>query len=172
MAQLLKISANTSKEVRATVQAMKLFPRELQSAIRKYTQSELAPAWQEELNASGGSAIQQQLLVRTGRVSVSNQNVMLKSATVGKSLGSKGSKPKDLAQAYEFGGDRGATTTYRSRSKKGKTYNVTRHTQRQLPANRRKGYVVFPAATRFIPRAASLWVQTTVKTFYEVMERK
>lgn len=170
MAQLLRISANSSREVRATVQAMKLFPTELRRVIRLYTKSELGSAWLEELEKPAASKIQKRVLVRTARVAVSDQNVMLKSATVGRPLGGLMSKPSDLAQAYEFGGDRNKVQSYRTRSRKGTSYTVTRHTQRQLPARRRGGYIVYPAAAKFIPRAAKLWVQTTVRTFYDLIE--
>lgn len=172
MAQLLKISANTSREIRAVVQGMKLFPTEYRRALRKYTQSELAPEWSKILGRQSATPAQSRVLVSTARVSVSDQNVTLKSATVGRALGGPGSKPADLAAAEEFGGNRNEVATYRTRSPKGKSYTVTRHTQRQLPSRRRNGHIVFPSATEFIPRAAKLWVQTFVRTFYESIERK
>lgn len=172
MAALLKISANSSREIRATVQGLKLFPNEYRKWLRGETQKMALPAWNEELGKRSASNVQRRVLVSTARVSVSDQNVMLKSATVGRSLNGPGSKPSDLAAAEEFGGDRAKVTTYRTRSSKGKTYNVTRHTQRQLPTRRRGGYVVYPAASEIIPRVASLWVQTFVRTIYEAIERK
>lgn len=171
MAQLLKISANSSREIRATVQGLKLFPNEYRKWLRKETQQMALPAWQEELSKRPATVPQSAILVRTARVSVSDQNVMLKSATVGRSLAG-GAKPSTLAAAEEFGGNRDKVRTYRTRSRKGNSYNVTRHTQRQLPTRRRNGYVVYPAASEIIPRVAKLWVQTFVRTIYEAIERK
>lgn len=171
MAELLKISTRDSRELRATVQALKLMPRELQGNIRKYTQSELVPEWQKGLSARAGTALERQVIASTARVSVSNQNVTLKAATVGRALAG-GLQPKEDYAAVEFGANRSETTTYRSRSRKGKRYSVTRHTRRQLRSPRRGGYVAYPTAADLIPRFARLWVQTTVRTFYEAIERK
>ena len=173
MVELLKISANSSKELRATVQALKLVPRDLQRNIRKYTQSEMVPEWHKGLAEHAVSRSQHRVLVDTARVSVSNQNVMLKSATVGRSLAG-GLSPKDSWAAFEFGANRGdqAKTTYTSRSRKGRSFKVTRNTRRQLPPRSRTGWVVYPTAKALIPRFASLWVQTTYRTIAEALERK
>lgn len=173
MAELLKISANSSKELRATIQALKLMPRELQANIRKYSQSEMAPEWQKGIAERATTRAQARVLSETARVSVSNQNVILKSATVGRSLSGELS-PKESWAAFEFGADRGQAgkTTYQATSAKGKRFTVTRNTRRQLPPRSRTGWAVFPTARDLIPRFASLWVQTTIRTFYEAIERK
>lgn len=171
MAALLKVSTRDSDELRATVQALKLMDRTIAGNIRKYTKSELAPEWQKGLNARAGTALERQVLANTARVSVSNQNVMLKSATVGRTLAG-GLSPKEDYAAVEFGADRSSTSTYRTRSRKGKPYTATRHTRRPFKSPRRGGYVVYPTAGEMIPRFASLWVQITVRLFYEAFERK
>lgn len=173
MAELLKVSANTSRELRATVQGLKRLPRDLQANIRKYTKSEMAPEWQRGLAEHAISRTQHRALVDTARVTVSNQNVMLKSATVGKPLRG-GLDPKSSWAALEFGADRGidAKTTYTATSRKGRAYKVTRNTRRQLPPRSRTGWVIFPTARDLTPRFLSLWVQTTFRTIYEAIERK
>ena len=71
----------------------------------------------------------------------------------------------------EFGADQTAISSYTARWKKGTSYKVTnRHTRRQFRPRNLKGYVVYPAAARIIPRMASLFVQTAVRTFYEAIE--
>jgi hypothetical protein len=55
----------------------------------------------------------------------------------------------------------------------GRAYTVrNRRTQRQYQPRDRRGRVVMPAAAKVIPRLASLWVQTTVRTFYEAIEKR
>lgn len=169
--QLLKVSTRDSAALRATVQALKVMDRTLAGAIRKFTQSEIAPEWAKGLQQRASTPAESQVLAQTARVAVSNQNVTLKSATVGRSL-SGGLEPKYDYASIEFGANRGETSTYSTRSRKGKRYTVTRHTRRQLKAPRRGGYVVYPTAQNLIPRFAALWVQTTVRTFYEAFERK
>lgn len=170
MAELLKISANTSREVRATVQGLRRVPRDLAANIRKFTKSELAPEWQRLLADRAGTAGQRRVLVDTARVAVSDQNVTLKSATVGRSL-SGGLNPKDSYAGFEFGAN-DVTQTYTATSRRGRSFRVTRHTRRQLPRRSRTGWVVFPTAAAIIPRFASLWVQTTYRTIYDALERK
>ena len=171
MVTLLKISTRDSEQLRATVQALKVMDKQLAGLIRKFTKAELEPEWAKGLQQRAGTALESKVLGATARVTVSNQNVTLKSATVGRSL-SGGLAPKVNYPAVEFGADRGATSTYRTRSRRGKSYTVTRHTRRQLKPPRRGGYVVYPTAQSLIPRFAALWVQTTVRTFYEAFERK
>lgn len=169
MAELLKISANTSREVRATVQGLRRVPRDLAANIRKFTKSELAPEWQRLLAGRARTVTQRRVLVDTARVAVSDQNVTLKSATVGRSL-SGGLNPKDSYAGFEFGANDVAQTYTAHRN--GRSFRVTRHTRRQLPRRSRTGWVVFPTAAAIIPRFASLWVQTTYRTIYDALERK
>lgn len=170
MPPALRISVKDSSELQGTIAALKLMSAELSKYIRKFTQSEMAPEWQKGLAEHASTMVDHRMLVDTARVSVSSQNVMLKSATVGRSL-SGGLSPKADYAAIEFGADRNAVTTYTAHSRKGKAYKVTRHTRRQLPPRYRNGRVVYPTAADLIPRIASLWVQTTVRTFYELLDR-
>jgi hypothetical protein len=49
-------------------------------------------------------------------------------------------------------------------------HRVTRNTTAQFKGRRRAGYVFYPAAKKMIPRLASLWVQTVVKTYADIFE--
>lgn len=170
---MLKISVLNSKELQATILALKTMDKTVSANIRRYTKLIGQPEWQKGLREHALSRVQIRTLADTGRVAVSNQNVSLKSATVGRSL-SGGLNPKEDWAAFEFGADRGnaAKRTYDATSRKGKRYTVTRNTRRQLPPRSRSGWVVFPTARELIPRFASLWYQTTIRTLYETFERK
>jgi 3-oxoacyl-[acyl-carrier-protein] synthase III len=80
--------------------------------------------------------------------------------------------PAEQNRAVEFGGGRERQRTYSTRSRRGKRYQVTRHTQRQLPPFRRSGYVFYPAVAKITPRIAALWAQTWARGIHEVMEGK
>jgi len=54
-------------------------------------------------------------------------------------------------------------------TRKGTTYKRRLGTRYRLP--RRGGYVAYPAAGDSIPRFASLWVQTAIRTIHETVER-
>jgi hypothetical protein len=111
------------------------------------------------------------VLSDTARVQVSNQNVTLRSAGVGRALHKGGPKPADIYAAIEFGADRNTTRGIEATSRKGKKYTYTRHTTRQLQPVKRQGYAVYPAAADIIPRLAALWAQTLVRTFNETLEK-
>lgn len=166
-----RISIFHSKELQGVLLALKGMDKETAKHVRRETKNMIQPAWQKGLAERAATRLEHRTLVSTARVAVSNQNVTLKSATVGRTLAG-GLQPKQSWHAVEFGGDRAATRTYQARSRKGKTFTVTRRTMAQLRPRNRKGYVVYPTAAEIIPRLASLWVQTVIRSFYDTIERK
>lgn len=159
-----RISVLVSKELMVLAQAVRTMEPEMRAQIRKHTKQVVEPVWRESVRANVTDRMQTRVLSDTARVAVSDQNVMLKSAGVGKVGGTPASV---LARGVEFGADRNSTRAVRSRS--GKSYQ--RHTKRQFKLPRSRGYVVYPAAREVIPRIASLWVQTAVRTMHEVLEK-
>jgi hypothetical protein len=168
----MRISAFDSKEIQATILAMKGMDREVAKEVRAATKKMIQPEWQKAVAENGMTRLEGQVLTLTARAMVSNQNVTLKAGGVGRAL-TGGAKPKDIVHSTEFGGDQSAINSYSATSSKGKRYGVkNRHTRRQFRPRNRKGYVVYPAAAEIIPRLAALWVQTTVRTFYEAIEKR
>jgi hypothetical protein len=129
----------------------------------------IQPEWQKAVTEQAMTRPEVRVLANTARAAVSDQNVTLTSATVGKSLAG-GAKPSEIYHSVEFGADRTYARTYTATSTKGKAYRLRRRTRSQFRPRNMKGYVVYPAAAHIIPRLASLWVQTTVRTFYDVLE--
>lgn len=160
-----RISLLVSHDLATLVQAARGLDREVAGQIRKHTRPVAEPVWQEAVRGNVTNRMQTRILGDTARVSVSDQNVILKSAVVGKMA--DGTPKSKLASGTEFGADRAFTRTVVS--KNGKSYK--RHTKAQFRLPRRGGYVVFPAASTVIPRIASLWVQTAVRTVHEVFEK-
>jgi hypothetical protein len=167
----LGIDINDSKELQAAVIGLRRANREVQGLIRKYTREKLLPEWQKGLAERAESRLEHRVLVATGRIKMSNQNVRMSSATVGRKL-SGGLAPKTDYAGVEFGADRSEVVTYEATSRKGKSFKVRRHTRAQLRARKKDGYVVIPTAKAMIPRFAALWVQTCIRTFYEGIEGK
>ena len=114
--------------------------------------------------------MESRVLGDTARVRVSDQNVTLASAGVGRAL-SGGARPPQIWHGVEFGAN-AKRTAVTARSRKGKTYRYTRTVNRQFKTPNRRGYAVYPAAAKMIPRYAALWAQTVVRTFHETMEGK
>ena len=168
----MRVSVFNSRELQGVIVSMKAMPRELAVQLRRATQAVAQPEWQKALDREASTDLERRVLSSTGRTQVSNQNVTLRSAGVGKTL-SGGAKPAEVIGGAEWGANREKTKTYQATSSKGRTFQVkNRHTQRQFITRRKGGYVAYPAAARIIPRLASLWVQTTVRTFYEALERR
>jgi len=166
----VRITVFGSKELQATILALKTLDRETRKQIRTHTKAMVDTEWNKALAEQADTRLEHAVLVATGRVRVSDQNVQLTSATVGRTLRG-GLNPKTSAAAVEFGADP-AVTTYEATSSRGKRYTVRRNTRNQLKARRKTGYVVYPAAAQIIPRIASLWIQTTARTIFDMLERR
>lgn len=158
----LRISLFSSKELQSVVLRLKGMDREIASQINKQTRTVAEPVWKEAVGANVTDRLEARVLANTARVSVSRANVTLKSAAIGKTL-TGGAKPPELYHAVEFGANRDEYVG---------TDRGKRRTKRQFKARNAKGYAVYPAAAEVIPRIASLWVQTLVRTFHEAIEGK
>lgn len=165
MASSGRISVLVSKELQTLLSAVREIPKDVAAEIRKQTKTSAAPIWSESIRGHTVSRMQVRVLSDTARVAVSDSNVMLKSGAVGKMQ--DGTPVSLLASGTEFGANRNSTTTVLSKT--GKSY--TRRTKGQFKLPRRGGYVVYPAARDSIPRLASLWVSTAIRTIHEAFEK-
>ncbi|WP_349902605.1 hypothetical protein [Parafrigoribacterium humi] len=165
MASSGRISLLVSSPLATLVQAVKGMDKEVTAQIRKHTKPVAEPVWQEAVRGNVTDRLQTRVLSDTARVAVSDSNIMLRSGGIGKMT--NGTPKSLLASAAEFGADPNKRIT--SHTKAGKAYTRRRGAQFKLPRSR--GYVVFPAAREVIPRIASLWVQTAVRTVHEVFEK-
>lgn len=165
---LLRISAFTSRQLQKTILGMKQLDKDTARELRKQTRQMIAPEWQKAVRENASTRLEHRVLAKTARVSVSSQNVTLKSASLSRKL-SGGLVPSRDFPGVEFGGTP-KKTTYTATSTKGRKFKVTRNTRAQLRPRRRSGYAVFPAAADVIPRLASLWIQTVMRTLHETIE--
>lgn len=136
---------------------------ETRKQINAATKTEAQPIWFEETRDRGVTRLQQKLLVSTARVGVTSRNVLLRSG----GLTFPGKSGDKVTGAAEFAG--GESKVITSRTKKGKTY--TRRLGSVFGPRYRNGAVVYPAASKSIPRFASLWVQTARRTIHEAIEK-
>lgn len=160
-----RISVLVSKDLQTLLSAVQELPKEVAAQVRKFTKADAEPIWQESVRGHVVTRLQTRALSDTARVAVSDSNVMLKSGGIGKL--SSGLPISTIAQGVEFGAN--PAKQIQQRSRKGKTYTRRRGNVFGLPRSR--GYVVYPAARDSIPRLASLWVQTTVRTIHETFEK-
>lgn len=171
---LVTISAYSSRELLAIIAALKAAPADWRRAIRSETRSVALKEWTTALERRAASvpevstALVSATLVRTARVKVSDQNVTLTAASVGRKL-KGGLLPSEKWAGIEFGANREAFTEYRA-TRGGRAFSVKRRTKRQLPPRARGGHVAYPAASEVIPRIAALWAQTVARSIHEALE--
>ena len=171
-----RISVFESKELQGVILALKGMDKEIAKQIRKQTKDVVLPVWQdsvaETISMGLGTRLESRAFGNTARVAVSNQNITLSVASVGKPL-SGGLNPRTQAHVVEFGADRSKTVSYEARSTRGKNYTVNkRRTRAMLRPKNKTGYVFYPTVKTVIPRIAALWIQTTVRTFHEALEKR
>ena len=159
-----RISVLVSRDLQVLYTVASGLEKEVRSRLRKYTKAVVEPVWKEAVRSNVHTRLQARVLSDTARVAVSDLNVTLKSATVGKVGGIRASV---LAGPTEFGAAANQKVTQRSR--RGKSYS--RRMGRAFGLPEAKGKVVFPAVREVIPRIVSLWMQTTARTVAEEFEK-
>lgn len=163
----MRIDVFKSPELLAVIYALRSVDKAIQAQVRKYTKAIAEPEWKKSIAERADSRIEHRVIVDTARVAVSNQNVRIQSANVGRPL-SGGLNPKTDYAAVEFGA-KPKKATYDRKGRKGGTHKVTRTVNTGLPQRRRKG-PFYNAAENMIPRLARLWAQTTVKTIANALK--
>lgn len=162
-----RISLLVSRDMRVLVEAVRGMDAEVRKQIRTHTRTSAGPLWKDELAQQTTTRLQNRVLVDSSRVSVTDQNVMLKSAQVGKL--SSGVPVSQLAGPAEFGAAQ--SKTVQQKSGRGPNNAYTRRMGGAFGAPRRRGKVFFPATREAIPRVAALWIQTAYRTVAETFEK-
>lgn len=165
----MRISAFASAEIQAVILAMRGMDRALAKELRAATQKNVKPIWRESVLGNVSTRLETRVLANTATTLVRDNNVQLKAGASSKRMRG-GAAVSDLVHSAEFGANRDFERQVPGRGRTGKPY--TRRTRAQFRPRMRKGYVVYPAAADAIPRLASLWVQTTIRTFIEAIERR
>lgn len=160
-----RISALVSKDLQTLLQAAASLDKEVAAQNRKYTRAYAEPIWKDETGSRAVTTVQAKVLARTARVAVSNANVTVKAAHIGRMR--DGTVSDILKAPAEFGAYPGKQITQRSR--KGRVY--TRRLGHVFSLPRATGYVFFPSVRASGPRLVSLWMQTTMRTVAEVFQK-
>ncbi|WNM25243.1 hypothetical protein [Demequina capsici] len=162
----MRISVFESAPLQGVILALRGVDREVAAQLRKATRQVVEPVWRREVAQQAHTRLEVKVLSDTARASVSSANVTLKAGTLARKT-SSGTPAWVLAMGAEFGGYK--STRYLTISKRGKQFKQRLGTRFKRPNH--KGYVVYQAAAKAIPRIASLWAQTTVRTFHEIVEK-
>ncbi|GAB6857870.1 hypothetical protein [Microbacterium xylanilyticum] len=159
-----RISLLVSRDFQVLVQAARSLPGEVRKQLRAQTRRVIEPAFQEEMRSRAGTRLESRVLLDTARVAVRDDNVILRTATIGKVHGTPSSV---LASGTEFGMDPGRIVATHSR--KGKPYK--RRIGPVFRSRAKRGHVFFPSVQAFIPRAGALMFQTVYRTVAETFEK-
>jgi hypothetical protein len=163
----MRVSAFVSPQLQAVLLAVKGLDKEIRKQNRQQLRQNALPMWQREVAEHVQSRLDRLVLSDTARVAVSDQNVQLQAARIGRKLGG-GLLPREDWQGVEFGADQNTHRGYEA-TRNGKTFTVHRHTTRQLPRRNPKGRVIYPSVENIVPRILSLWIQTTIRTLGEAL---
>jgi hypothetical protein len=164
---VIGIDPRGSRELAAVLLALKQTEREVVKRINVQSRQVINPVWNSSVLSNSKTVAETRILGNTAKSLVSGTGVKLRAGVGAKPL--SGGLSSEDNRAIEFGANRNATTTYRTRSRKGKGYSVTRHTQRQLRWKRKAG-PTYSAAATVIPRVAALWTATAVRVLHEAFE--
>lgn len=143
-----RIDITKSPEWVAMIAAMRVVDKGLSAAIRKYTKAMAEPEWKQAVAKRSNTRLERRVISSTTTVAVSNANVRMTSGAKGRPL-SGGLTMSQAAPAVEFGSNR----------------------YKQFGRRRRMG-PFYRSAEEMIPRLASLWVQTVMKTMSLAMHGK
>jgi len=142
-----RISVWESPQLQATILALNGMDKELAAQVRKATRSVTEAEWRTAMSAHASTRIEHSVMVRSARVTVSNQNITLKAGGMS-TRHHGGGRTYELFAGTEFGSKRFP----------------------QFKARKRSGYVFFPATADVVPRFAALWVSTMIRTLHEAFE--
>lgn len=82
----MRISVLNSAKLQATIRAVSSFDRTVQGTIRRVTKLIGQPEWQKAVNGNASTVLERRVLGGTARMTVSNQNVMLRAGHIGRPL--------------------------------------------------------------------------------------
>lgn len=166
---MLRVSAYSSSQLLAVLRGLRNLDRDTKKHLRAHLKKMVQAEWQAELASRATTPMESRVLVNTGRAVVSDQNVRLKSATIGRSL-SGGLKPSEAYGAVEFGANPKVVQVRSSR--RGTPYKSTRNVHAPLRPSNKRGYVVFPALSNIVPRVLAMYTQTFMRAIHEALEGK
>lgn len=143
----------------------------IQDRIRDATRTDLRAGWVQELERPVHVHNRTQVeLIANGIATPFDMGI---TATAGSMTSVSGGASAEEARSFEFGTlDRERVKTYTGRSPKGKRYQVTRRTRRQLPPRSTKGWIAYPAKDRFASRVGKLYGAIVAKVLHEATEGK
>lgn len=162
------LDVRKSRELQAAIYAVRQANREVRLDIYKRARAELGGEWVPALRQRATTPMQQAVLAKGARARVGTDGFRMMAATSRRRL-SGGLIPADQWAGSEFGA-RNRRATFQTRSRKGKTYTVTKTINRQFLDRSKDGRVAFDAASALGTRLVRLWVRVVVDAYRDAFE--
>ena len=160
------LDARGSREIQATIFALRQAQRSIRLDINKNARSRIRPLWQSELNARARDEMTRRVIVAGARATASDRGVTVHAATSRKPL-SGGLVPSFEWAGSEFGArSRRIEVTQRSRA--GRSYRRPLTINRQFPGRQQHGMVAFDAASEVGTKLVAIWVHTVVDDLQQI----
>lgn len=157
----MRLDVRRSRELTAVIQALAVVPREVAKETRSRSKGVIAPEWRKGLAERAPARIFFDRLVNKSTVYVTDRGVRMVAGS---------NAAHGFPRETEFGAYREDFADYTGR-RGGKSFRVHRRTQRQFWHWQPQGRVVIPTVSNMIPRIAALWVQTAVRTVFDLIEK-
>jgi hypothetical protein len=157
------------REARAAVVALRSLDVDVRKSINAQSRSAVTPMWTSVVEANATTHMDTRVLALGARVQTGYRVTLVAASSRRRLRG--GLIPADRWQGYEFGAVHGAPRTYETRSRKGRTYKVTRRTTEQLPKLRPSGRVLYPSVADIGPRVFALATQTAIRGIFDAYQR-
>ena len=161
-----------SKELQATILALKVVGKDLRKEILKRTRELILNDWDkavaDEISVVGGDIYATRLTMRNTRVKVGTQGFTLQAATRGTKATSGGLISSKHYYLAEFGADKKVVPVNGRRGATSYQYKRTVNTgfQRRV----KNGRYAFKAAGKIMTRTIALYTQTTIQMIYKAFE--
>lgn len=156
-------------EIRAAVLAMKRADKDLRKDINARTRATMGPEWTQGL-ADHVTRTTDRVILAGARIAAGNPPQLVAGNSkrkVGRAL-----VPVENWPLWEYGTNQHYRHEYTRRSKGGGTHTVKRDTMAGQRRRSRTGYVIGPTVATLLPRLASLWVQTIVRTYLDALDER
>ncbi|MCC2034118.1 hypothetical protein [Microbacterium allomyrinae] len=155
------IDVTQSREIQATIYALRLARRDIRLNINKRARAQIKPLWQREVASRARSRRAQRVIAGGVGASLTDRGVRLRAATSSRPLRG-GLVPAEQYAGDEFGA-RTQRIQVRQRSRKGRVYTRPLTINRQFPGRTHHGMVAFDAASVTGRRLVALWVAQVVE---------
>jgi len=149
-----------SRELQATILALRQARRDIRLDINKTARSRIRPIWRSELNARARRPLETRVILAGARATASDRGVTLYAASSGRPLRG-GLVPSYQWPAVEFGANV-RRVRVRQRSRSGRRYERPLTVNRQFQRRLEHGMIAFDAASETGTRLVALWVRTVV----------